>query len=101
MRILAPSLCLFVLASCSRDPNVIKVKYLQNGNKYFERGRHKEASIMYRNALAKDRMYGPAYYRLGLSRAEAGPDSTGGEGLRRADELRWRGRPRRIIGMPA
>src|SRR5262249_4460679 len=62
--------CLFLLAaavSCSRDPNAIKARYLQNGNKYFEKGKYKEASIMYRTALQKDQKFGEAYYRLALT----------------------------------
>ena len=31
--------------SCSRDPNVVKKRYLESGNKYFDKGRYKEASI--------------------------------------------------------
>ena len=38
-------------ASCSRDPNVVKKRYLESGNKYFDKGRYKEASIQYRNSL--------------------------------------------------
>ena len=49
-------------SSCSRDPNVAKKKYLESGNKYFEKGKYKEASIMYRSALEKDVRYGEAYY---------------------------------------
>ncbi len=68
-------LCCYVLVlslamtavSCSRDPNVVKVKYLQNGNRYFEKGKYKEAYIMYRNALKKDPKYSEAYYRVGLA----------------------------------
>ena len=50
------------LVGCSRDPNVAKKRYLENGNKYFAKGKYKEASIMYRNALQKDQRYGLAYY---------------------------------------
>lgn len=53
--------------ACSRDPNVVKRKYLESGNRYFERGKYREASIMYRSALRKDARYGEAYYRLGLT----------------------------------
>lgn len=53
--------------SCSRDPNVVKVKYLENGNRYFEKGKYKEAYIMYRNALKKDPRYSEAYYRVALT----------------------------------
>lgn len=53
--------------SCSRDPEVVKRKYLQNGNRYFEKGKYKEAYIMYRNALKKDAKFSEAYYRAGLA----------------------------------
>jgi tetratricopeptide (TPR) repeat protein len=54
-------------SACSRDPNVAKKRYLESGNRYFDRGKYKEASMMYRNALKKDPRYGDAYYRLGLT----------------------------------
>lgn len=56
-----------VLSSCDRDPKVARVKYVNNGNKYFAKGKYKEASIMYRRALQKDLRYGEAWYRLGLT----------------------------------
>src|SRR4051812_41113932 len=55
-----------LLAGCSRDPNVVKKRYLDSGNRYFEKGKYKEARIMYLDALQKDQRYGPAYYKLGL-----------------------------------
>ncbi len=58
---------LISLAACSRDPKVVCKKYVDNGNKYFDRGRFKEASIMYRRALTKDMRYGDAWYHLGLT----------------------------------
>lgn len=61
------ALLVFTSASCSRDPNVVKAKYLENGNRYFEKGKYKEALIMYRNALKKDPKYAEAYYRVGLT----------------------------------
>src|ERR1700687_487118 len=56
-----------LLAGCSFDPQVTSRKYVANGNKYFDRGKYKEASIMYRRALDKDRRYSDAWYRLGLA----------------------------------
>jgi len=67
MRSLAVCLAALTLVSCSRDPNVAKKRYLENGNKYFARGKYREASIMYRNALQKDQRYGLAYYHLALT----------------------------------
>src|SRR5260221_1587669 len=79
--------CLLLLAvsvSCSRDPNVIKARYLQNGNKYFERGKYKEASIMYRTALQKDQKFGEAYYRLALAELKTEQPFAAVQSLRRA-----------------
>jgi tetratricopeptide (TPR) repeat protein len=55
------------LVSCNRDPNVAKRRYVESGNKYFDRGRYKEASIQYRNAIKLDPHYGEAHYRLALT----------------------------------
>ncbi|HUE03566.1 MAG TPA: tetratricopeptide repeat protein [Bryobacteraceae bacterium] len=87
MKSLVVFLAAFVLVSCNRDPNVAKKHYLENGNKYFAKGKYKEASIMYRNALQKDQRYGPAYYRLAQTDLRLGrvPNALGE--LRRAIEL--------------
>jgi len=58
--------------SCSRDPKVASRKYLESGNRYFDKGKYKEAVIMYRNALRKDLMFGEAYYRLGVAELRMG-----------------------------
>ena len=87
MRSLVVILAALTLVSCSRDPNVAKKRYLENGNKYFAKGKFKEASIMYRNALQKDQRYGLAYYRLAQTDLKLGriPNALGE--LRRAIEL--------------
>ena len=56
-----------LIASCNRDPKAQAERYLNNGNKFYEKGKFKEASIMYRRALQKDLKSGEAYYRLGLT----------------------------------
>ena len=61
-----------MLVSCSRDPNVVKRRYLESGNRYFDRGKYKEAAIMYADALQKDRLWGPAHYKLGLTWIKTG-----------------------------
>jgi len=72
------------LVSCSRDPNVVKKHYYESGNKYFDKGRYKEASIQYRNALKQDPKYGPAHYKLALTYLKI-PDIGGAVGsFRRA-----------------
>jgi tetratricopeptide (TPR) repeat protein len=87
MRPLVILLAALTLVSCNRDPNVAKKRYLENGNKYFARGKYREASIMYRNALQKDQRYGSAYYHLALTDIRLGrmPNALGE--LRRAIEL--------------
>ena len=75
------------LVSCSRDPAVVKKRYLESGNKYFEKGRYKEASIQYRNALKRDLKYGPAHYKLALVSLKMGDLSAAVPSLRRAIEL--------------
>ena len=88
MRVVVFALAALVtLVSCNRDPNVAKKRYLDSGNKYYERGKFKEASIMYRNALQKDQRYGPAHYKLGLAYIHLGQFAPAVQSLRRAVEL--------------
>ena len=75
------------LVSCSRDPNVAKRRYLESGNKYFDKGKYKEARIMYLNARAKDQRWGPAYYKLGITALKLGSITEAINALRRAVEL--------------
>jgi tetratricopeptide (TPR) repeat protein len=58
-----------LMSACNSDPHGRAVRYVENGNKFFEREKFKEASIMYRRAVAPnaDPRYGEAYYRLGLT----------------------------------
>jgi tetratricopeptide (TPR) repeat protein len=78
---------LLVGVSCNRDPKIVSRKYVENGNKYFNTGKYKEASIMYRNALKKDPLNGDAYYRVGLCDLRMGQPSSAVRSLRRAKEL--------------
>ena len=62
--------------SCTSDPKVKAQRYLENGNKFFAKGKFREASIMYRSALKQDLRFGEAYYRpsddwISLPRFEA------------------------------
>src|SRR3954447_14432982 len=75
------------LASCSRDPQVVKQRYFESGNKYFEKGRFKEASIQYRNALKKDQKFGLAHYKLALTNLKVGDVGAAVSSFRRAIEL--------------
>ena len=72
IHLLVATAALLTLVSCSRDPNVAKRRYLESGNRYFDRGKYKEAAIMYADALQKDRLWGPAHYKLGLTWVKTG-----------------------------
>ena len=72
IHLFAAAAALLTLVSCSRDPNVVKRRYLESGNRYFDRGKYKEAAIMYADALQKDHLWGPAHYKLGLTWIKTG-----------------------------
>ncbi len=93
MRHLILALTALALISCSRDPNVLKEKYLESGKKYYEQKRLKEASIMFRKALDKDRKFGMAYYELALVDLELKQVQDAVYSLRRAVELLKKGTP--------
>ncbi len=77
----------FFMASCSRDPKVQARRYVDNGNKFYEKSKFKEASIMYRRALQKDLRFGEAYYRLALADIKLAAYGDAVRALRRAVEL--------------
>ncbi len=80
--------CVLGLISCNTDPNVAKKRYVEMGNKYFDHANYKSASIMYRRALEKDKLYGPAYYKLGLTYQKQGSLSLAVANFRKAvDQL--------------
>lgn len=87
MRYLALALAAVCLVSCNRDPNYLKQKYLQSGIKYFDGGRYKEASIMFRKSIGADRKFGPAYYHLALTDLKEGEIPNAVQAFRRAQEL--------------
>lgn len=75
------------MVSCSRDPEIVKRKYLESGNRYFDKKQYKEASIMYRQALRRDPRYGEAHYRLALTHLRLNRIPEAVRSLRRAVEL--------------
>ncbi len=78
---------LLAVSSCSLDPKAQAQRYLDNGNKFFDKGKFKEASIMYRRALQKDLRFGEAYYRLGLTDLKLAAYGDASKMLRRSVEL--------------
>lgn len=87
MRYLALTLAALSLVACNRDPNYLKQKYLQSGIKWFDEGRYKEASIMFRKSIEADRKFGPAYYHLALTDLKESAVVNAVSALRRAHEL--------------
>ena len=77
---------ILILAACG-SPETQKKRLLEAGNKYFNEGKFKEASIIYRKALQKDARYGEGYYRLGLSELRMGRYGEALRALQRASEL--------------
>ncbi len=78
---------LLVMASCSRDPKAQAQRYTDTGNTFYNKGKYKEAAIMYRRALQKDLRFGEAHYRLGLTELKLGSYGGAAGELRRAVEL--------------
>lgn len=89
LRLLAIVPLLLTLGACNRDPHAKAVRYVENGNKFFEREKYKEASIMYRRAVAPnaDPRYGEGYYRLGLTFLKLGAPGDAYRSFVRAVEL--------------
>lgn len=65
-RLIVPMLLVVSLlfCSCSRDPNVRKQKYFQTGQRYFEKGKYREAAIEFVNAIKIDPSYAEAHHQL-------------------------------------
>lgn len=87
-----PKVVLFLIlavftVACNRDPEAAKKKFLDSGNRYFDNGKFKEASIMYRKSLQQDLRFGEAYYRLGLSELKLGRPVEALRALQRTVEL--------------
>jgi len=53
-----------LLTGCSRDPNVRKQKYLESGQRYFDKGQYREAAIQFENAIQVDSRFADAHYKL-------------------------------------
>jgi tetratricopeptide (TPR) repeat protein len=78
---------LLLLAACSRDPKVQAKRLVEQGNKFYDKTRYREAVLMYRRALNADLRYGDAYYHLALADLKLGSYSEALRMLRRAVDL--------------
>lgn len=86
-RLIPLLLALLVLAGCSLSPEAAKRRYFENGEKYFQQGKFREAIILYRNAIKKDPKFGEAYYKLGEAELRRGDPRAAVAAYRRAVEL--------------
>jgi tetratricopeptide (TPR) repeat protein len=86
MKCFSASLCaclaLFATA-CSQSPQ----RLVEAGNRYHDKHKYQEASILYRKAIAKDKTYAEAYYREGLNLLEQKNAVESAKFLRRAVDL--------------
>src|SRR5208283_4080526 len=65
-----------LLTGCSRDPNVRKQKYLESGQRYFDKGQFPEAKIQFENAIQVDSRFAEAHYKLALAAIKLGDGRT-------------------------
>ncbi len=56
-----------LLGGCSRSPEVKKQKYLESGQRYFDKGQYQEAAIQFENAIQIDDRFADAHYKLALT----------------------------------
>ena len=83
---------LLLTVGCGGDVESSKRRLLESGNRYFESGKLREASIFYQRAIQQDRRFGEAYYRLGLTELQLGRYSPALAALTRACELQPKNR---------
>lgn len=78
-------ICALLLSSaCSQSPE----KLIASGNRYHEKKKYKEASILYQKAIAKEKTNAEAYYREGLNLLDDGNLVEATKYLRRAVDLK-------------
>ena len=51
--------------ACSADPDTLRERYTQSGDRYFAAKQYAEASIEYRNAIQQNPRWGPVRFKLG------------------------------------
>ena len=64
LRVFACVVAVAAASACSRDPNVLKMRYFEAGNTYVESGKYREAILEYRRAVRADATFGEARLRL-------------------------------------
>src|ERR1700682_166666 len=72
---------------CSRDPNVLKRKFLEKGNRNFEQGKYPEALIYYGRALQIDPRFSEAHYKMAQCHLKQGSWAAAYQELQRTIDL--------------
>ena len=85
--ILPLTVLLALTAGCSRSPEAKKARYLERGDRYFQRQQFREAVIEYRNVLRIDGNNSPAVRQLGLAHYQLGEVAQSFRFLLKAQEL--------------
>jgi tetratricopeptide (TPR) repeat protein len=62
--VLALSVVSILSSGCNKNPEVRKQKYVESGDRYFEKAKYREAAIQYSNAIQVDSRYADAHYKL-------------------------------------
>jgi Tfp pilus assembly protein PilF len=57
-------------------PNVRKQKYLESGQRYFDKAQYREAEIQFENAIQVDSRFAEAHYKLALAAMKLGDGRT-------------------------
>lgn len=83
LAVLVPLCALLVSTACTQSPE----KLVATANKYHDKKKYKEASILYQKAIAKNKTYAEAYYREGLNLIDDGSVVESIKFLRRAVDL--------------
>ena len=80
-------LTLLLAVGCARSPEAKKARYLERGERYFQKEQYREAIIEYRNALRIDGNNPQATRQLGLAHYQLGQLGQAYRFLLRAQEL--------------
>ncbi|MBM3814616.1 MAG: tetratricopeptide repeat protein [Acidimicrobiia bacterium] len=78
---------LVVLLTACGDLESDKKRLIETGKKYYDAGKFKEASIIFRKAIQKDARFGQAYFELGKTELKRGNYGDGIRAYQRASEL--------------
>jgi tetratricopeptide (TPR) repeat protein len=81
--IFLPVCALLAVSACSQSPE----RLVAAGDRYHDKQKYREASILYRKAIAKNKKYAEAYYREGLNLLDQKKDADASRFLRRAVDL--------------